>query len=230
MADWISFWDTEHPIYVNARHRDVHYRGIAEDLLRYVPSPNAVVMDYGCGEALYAGVIAAAARRLILVEAPPGVVAALIARFARDPKIEVVTPERLPDEPDHGIDLIVLHSVVQYLSPDTFDALLAQFRRLLRPGGLLIVGDVIPPDLSTLADVAALLRFALRQRFLGAALVGLVRTLTSDYPRLRATLGVARYDAPSLLAKLAAAGFSGERAARNVGHNQQRMTFLARPL
>jgi hypothetical protein len=32
------------------------------------------------------------------------------------------------------------------------------------------------------------------------------------------------------LAKLAAAGFAGERAARNIGHNQGRMTFLARPV
>ncbi|MEA2923566.1 MAG: hypothetical protein QOD25_688, partial [Alphaproteobacteria bacterium] len=24
MGDWIAFWDSEHSIYVNARHRDVH--------------------------------------------------------------------------------------------------------------------------------------------------------------------------------------------------------------
>ena len=29
MGDWIAFWDSEHSIYVNARHRDVHYRTIA---------------------------------------------------------------------------------------------------------------------------------------------------------------------------------------------------------
>jgi hypothetical protein len=32
--DWISFWNSDHPIYVNARHRDVHYRGIAEEAWR----------------------------------------------------------------------------------------------------------------------------------------------------------------------------------------------------
>ena len=32
MGDWIAFWDSEHSIYVNARHRDVHYRTIAQDL------------------------------------------------------------------------------------------------------------------------------------------------------------------------------------------------------
>jgi SAM-dependent methyltransferase len=230
MTDWVSFWDTAHSIYVNARHRDVHYRGIAEDVRRYVASPHAVVLDYGCGEALHAGIVAAAAGRLVLVEAAPGVVAGLTARFAAEPKIAVATPERLAEYPDHSIDLIVLHSVAQYLSGDALDALLAQFRRLLRNDGLLIVGDVIPPDLSTLADAIALLRLARAQGFLGAALLGLLRTLTSGYTRLRAKLGITRYDAPAMLAKLERAGFSAERAAANLGHNQQRMTFLARPV
>jgi SAM-dependent methyltransferase len=229
MADWISFWDTPHSIYVNARHRDVHYRRIAEDLRGYVPTPKAVVMDYGCGEALHAGLVAAAAGRLILVEAAPGVVQGLAARFAGEPKIEVTSPDHLSDYPDHSIDLIVMHSVAQYLSADALDGLLAQFHRLLRRDGLLIVGDVIPPDLSTLADVLSLLRLASANRFLGAALLGLARTVTSDYARLRSTLGLARYDAAAMLARLAAAGFSGERAASNIGHNQGRMTFLGRP-
>ena len=66
--DWISFWNSDHPIYVNARHRDVHYRGIADDVAAYVP-PGATVLDYGCGEALHAELIAAKAGRLILCEA-----------------------------------------------------------------------------------------------------------------------------------------------------------------
>jgi len=229
MSDWISFWDTPHSIYVNARHRDVHYRIIAEDLRRCVPSPDAVVMDYGCGEALHADLVAAAAGRMILVEAAPGVVKTLAARFAANPKIEVTSLENLPNVPDRSIDLIVMHSVAQYLTADAFDALLATFHRLLRKDGLLIVGDVIPPDLSALADIRWLLRLAWTHGFFGAALLGLARTVTSDYARLRTTLGLARYDAETLLAKLTAAGFSGERAAANIGHNQQRMTFLARP-
>ncbi len=40
MSDWIDFYDFKHSvIYVNARHRDVHYRTIAEDIRAYVPSP-----------------------------------------------------------------------------------------------------------------------------------------------------------------------------------------------
>jgi SAM-dependent methyltransferase len=207
----------------------VHYRGIAEDLRRYVPAPDAVVMDYGCGEALHADLVAAAAGRLILVEAAPGVVAGLTARFAGEPRIDVAPPERLPAFADRSIDLIVLHSVSQYLSTEALDALLAQFRRLLKPHGLLIVGDIIPPHLSPVGDVLSLLRLAWANGFFLAALAGLARTLTSDYARLRARLGLTRYEPAAMLAKLKAAGFSAERAAENIGHSRQRMTFLARP-
>lgn len=227
--DWISFWDTSHAIYVNARHRDVHYRLIAEDLRPYVPSPDAVVMDYGCGEALHADIVAAAAQRLVLVEAPPGVLAGLRARYAGHPKIEIWTPDDVAQAPAAGFDLIVLHSVAQYLSADALDRLLRRFRELLRAKGRLIVGDIIPPRQSMAADVLSLLRFGAAHRFFLAATVGLVRTALSDYRKLRHTLGLSLYDEQEMLGKLAAAGFSARRMPHNIGHNQARMTFLAQP-
>ena len=78
--DWISFWNSDHPIYVNARHRDVHYRGIADDVSGYVP-PGAAVLDYGCGESLHADRVAAKAGRLILCEAASNVREHLASRF-----------------------------------------------------------------------------------------------------------------------------------------------------
>jgi len=47
-------------IYVNERHRDVHYRTIATDISKLVPSPDAKVLDYGCGEATSANLVAEA--------------------------------------------------------------------------------------------------------------------------------------------------------------------------
>ena len=61
MKDWVAFYDSAHSIYVNAVHRDVHYTRLAEEIARYVPSPAAAVLDYGCGEALHADRIASLA-------------------------------------------------------------------------------------------------------------------------------------------------------------------------
>lgn len=228
MADWISFWNSDHPIYVNARHRDVHYRAIADDIRHYV-SPGAVVLDYGCGEALYADRIAQTAGRLILCDAAPKVREHLKARFRAAANIEVRSPDEAAALPEHSLDLIVMHSVAQYLKSEETDALFGLFRRLLKPGGQFVLGDVIPPNVSPLTDATALLRFAAAHGFLGAALFGLVRTVFSDYPKLRAALGLTLYGEAAIIDKLGAAGFDAQRAPKNIGHSQARMTFIAHP-
>jgi SAM-dependent methyltransferase len=227
MGDWIAFWNSDHSIYVNARHRDAHYRRIADDLMRYVPPTPSIVVDYGCGEALHADRVAAAAKQLVLVEAAPNVRARLAACFKANPAIAVRAPEEI-DELDGRVDLVVLNSVAQYLTADVLDSLLARFRRLIKPGGLLVVGDVVPPDTAAAADVMALLRFAAANGFLCAALAGVARTVLSDYRQLRKTLS--RYGEGAMAAKLAAAGFAASRAPANIGYNPTRMTFLARPV
>jgi SAM-dependent methyltransferase len=226
--NWISFWDSETSIYVNAHHRTVHYRRIADELARYV-KPGAMVLDYGCGETQAAGRIAEIADQLILSDAAPNVRTALSARYSGNGKIAVMAPDDVATMLDRSLDVIVLHSVAQYMKPEELDALFKLFRRLLKPDGLLVVGDIIPPDSSALTDVVALLRFAAREHFLIAALAGIVRTIFSDYRKLRAELGLTRYRENEMLTKLKAADFVAERAENNIGHNSARMTFLARP-
>ncbi len=229
-AAWLAFWDTSHPIYVNARHKDVHYRLIAQAIARLVPSPSARVLDYGSGEALHADTVAAAAGELLLCEGAPGVRAGIAARFAANPKIRALAPEEVQRLPDHSIDLIVLHSVAQYLMPEEADALFALFHRLAKKDGVLVVSDVIPPSVPAVTDAVALLRFGAANGFLFAALGGLVRTRLSDYWRLRTRFGLTRYGAAAMIKKLAAAGFTAQRASENIGHNQARMAFVARPV
>jgi SAM-dependent methyltransferase len=230
MSNWIDFYDFKHSvIYVNARHRDVHYRTIAQDIRAYVPSPSARVLDYGCGEATSAELVAEASGALLLVEAAPNVRAALAARYRDHPKIAVASAEEANDLPERSFDLVVMHSVAQYLSEAELTRLLGLFRRIVKPDGLVIVGDVVPPRLAAPAAAVALLRFAAANGFFWAAAVGLVRIFVSDYLRLKKTVGLSHYSEVAMLEKFAAAGFKAERAKRNIGHNPWRMTFLCRP-
>jgi SAM-dependent methyltransferase len=227
--NWLAFWDTPHSIYVNARHRDTHYRLIAEQIAALVPSPQARVLDYGCGEALHADLVAAASAELLLCEGAPGVCAGVAARFADNAKIRAFAPDDVKRLPDRSLDLIVLHSVAQYLTPEVLADLLALFHRLLDAGGTLVVSDVIPPQVAAATDAAALLRFGAANGFCSAAITGLARTLFSDYWRLRTNYGLTRYSEATMMQKLAAAGFTAKRAPQNIGHNQARMEFIARP-
>jgi SAM-dependent methyltransferase len=230
MADWISFYDLRHSlIYVNTRHRDVHYRKIADDLRALVPSPKAAVMDYGCGEATSADYLAESCGHLTMVEAAPNVMAALKARYGGNGKISVIGPAEAAAKPAASFDLIVLHSVAQYLSGAEFDGLLATFRKLLKPDGQLVVGDIVPPRLAAPAAAISLLRCGAENGFFIAAVLGLIRIMVSDYLRLKSKVGLSHYDEAAMLDKLARAGYSASRAPRNIGHNQWRMTFLCRP-
>ena len=228
MKDWVSFWDSDHPIYVNARHFDVHYRAIAADIVRLLPSPAARVLDHGCGEALHADEVAAKCGGLYLCEAAPTVRARVAARFAKNEKIRVIGPPEVERLPDACLDLVVANSLIQYLARDDLKALLATWRRLLKPGGKLVIADVIGPKQSAAADAVALLRFAAKNGFLIAAVTGLVRTVFSRYRKLRAELGLAHYGEDEMLGLLREAGFSPRRLARNFGHNQARMAFEAK--
>ena len=229
MADWISFYDLRHSlIYVNARHRDVHYRKIADDIRDLVPTPAAAVLDYGCGEATSADRLAEVCSHLTMVEAAPNVMAALKARYGGNPKISVIAPAEAAAMPAGSFDLIVLHSVAQYLSGAELDALLATFRKLLKPDGLLALGDIVPPHLAAPAAALSLLRCGAANGFFVAAVLGLIRIAASDYLRLKSKVGLSHYEPAAMLDKLKRAGFTATRAAHNIGHNQHRMTFLAR--
>src|SRR5256714_8064812 len=224
MPTWREFWDSAHSIYVSERHKDVHYRDVAEQLAALVPHPDACVLDYGSGEAIHADLVASAAREVLLCDSAASVRASIVTHFAGNPKIKVIAPEDLERLPSASVDLVFANSLVQYLTAAELDRMLGRWRRLLAPHGVLIVADVIPPQVGALSDGLALIRYAAANRFLGAALVGLVRTALSRYRRLRSQLGIARYGETEFLAKLRKAGVSPERRPKNVENNPAPMT------
>jgi SAM-dependent methyltransferase len=227
--NWRDYWNQDTPIYVSERHKAIHYRLIARDLAAMIPTPGAVVLDFGCGEALSADRVAAKCKRLYLCDAAPLVRERLQERFSAEERIEVLAPDDVADLPDASLDLVVANSLVQYLSLDELRDLLRLARAKLRFEGRLVLADVIPPDVSPLTDAKALLSFAWRGGFLKDALIGLARTSMSDYRSLRDELGLAQYDETEMLELLRDYDFAAERRLHNIGHNQARMTFVAQP-
>lgn len=228
MDDWIDYYNSTHTIYASKLHRDLHFQIIARDIIGYISAADAVVLDYACGEALSAARVADACGKLYLAEPAPGVRGRLIARFAPNTKIRVRSLDDLRKMEEKSIDLAVMNSVAQYMTAAELDTAFAVLRRLLKPGGRLVVGDILRPEVGMFRDVLALLRFAATHGFLKDALIGLISTALSDYRQLRTRVGLQRYSETEMVAKLAAAGFTATRAHTNIGHNPWRMTFVAR--
>jgi len=226
---WVEYWDADTTVYVNNRHKQVHYEGVARDILRHVPSADARVVDYGCGEALSAHLVADACGQLYLCESAGTTRAKLASRYGQRSDISAISVPEFEDLPEGSIDLIVANSVVQYLSPPDFERLLSLSRAKLAASGRLILADIIPRDVGALTDATQLLSFAAANGFLIPAGIGLVRSFFSSYRKVRATLGLLRFDEPEMIDTFQRAGFSAHRHYPNIGHNAKRMTFVATP-
>lgn len=227
MSTWLDFWNGSHSIYVNNRHKAAHSSQVLADFLRWVPGSDSTVLDFGCGEALYADELAKHCRSLYLSDGAALVRSDLQDRFADRENIRVLSVEDCDGIAPESLDLVVVNSVLQYLSEDQLDGFLSTAHRTLKSGETLVIADVISPDVGPLTDAVELLRFGWKEGFAIAAIAGLVRTVLSDYRKLREDLGFAMYRPEEMLSILQRHGFTGEVSAPNFGHNQARNTFAA---
>lgn len=227
---WSDFFETDHSIYVNARHKALHADIVARGVAGHIPKPDARVLDYGCGEALGAAHVAARCGRLFLYDSAFVMRSRLRRIHVADDRIKVLDETTFDELPHKSLDMIAVVSVLQYVGGAEFARLLSTFHDKLADGGLLVLGDIVPRDLTALEDARALLSFGWSGGFFFAALAGLAKTALSDYRTLRETYGLSTYDEADMAEILADHDFSCERAPENIGHNQRRMTFVARKL
>lgn len=228
-SSWIEYWNGAPTLYSCARHREAHDFDIAFSIVNMMSDARAVVLDFGCGEATRAHFVANRCSKLYLMDAASTVRARLIARYGTCPNIEILGEEWHERLPPDSIDLITLNSVVQYLPQWHFNELLSLFLKVLKPTGSIIISDVIPAHLRPSGDAFELLKFAHAEGFLREAFTGLLRTALSRYTRTRRVARLSKYSESNFIELMRVAGLEAMRAHKNVGHNQRRMTFVAKP-
>ena len=224
---WSDYWNGATTVYANARHKSVHYDVVAREFEAYLQVPGARVVDYGCGEALSAHRVADGCAQLWLCDGATRVRYSLYERYANRQDIEIISPRLFEQLPSGTVDLIVVNSVIQYLSMAEFVRFLAVARGKLSARGHLVLADVLPRQLGAHLDASELLKFAKKNGFLLSAVGGLARSFFSSYRTTRSQCGLLRLDEAEMLGVLAQAGFIGRRRLRNFGHNNHRMTFEA---
>jgi SAM-dependent methyltransferase len=224
---WLQYWNGTPTIFASARHREAHDLEIAMGIIQHIPAPSSRVLDFGCGEATRARIIAHRCRHLYLWDASDTIRQRLTNRHGDCERISVLTADSLHELEPRSIDLIIVSSVVQYLSASQLAEMLEIIRSLLSERGHAVIADVIPPAVSPLRDARQLLTFAWQGRFLLATLLGLVRTAFSSYRATRARCGFSMFTEAEFMNVLRRHGLAGRRLPTNLGHNQARMAFIA---
>lgn len=112
--------------------------------------PTAVVGDLGCGSGHIAELLAAQVARVVAVDGSAEMADAARRRLADQPNVDVRHGdlERLPVE-EEALDLAILALVLHYVSEP--EAVISEAHRVLRPGGRLVVIDMLPHDRDDLA-------------------------------------------------------------------------------
>lgn len=122
-ADQKPYWNTN-----VARHPGI---------LRAVPEGCGDALDVGCGDGLLARKLTKRAKRVTGIDPSPQMIARAREEAAGHPDLTFVEDDFLTaDLPTAGYDFICSVSAIHHMD---FEAALTRMRRLLRPGGTLVV-------------------------------------------------------------------------------------------
>jgi SAM-dependent methyltransferase len=228
MDSWLSYWNAPNKIYVSERHKRVHYDLVFAGVAPHLPDSPGVILDWGCGDALAADRIAERCSMVFLYDAAESARARLRCCFESHSRIRILEKSGLDDLASGSVDLIIVNSVIQYLSDEQLDEALVLFHRVVKPGSTFLLGDVISPGTGNSHHVTTFLRFAWQNSFLLSAIGGLVKTFMSPYRNLQREVGFATFTPEQMLDKLESHGFEVDKLARNIGANNNRSAYLAR--
>ena len=216
---WSEFWETD-STYACAKHKKVVEDETLRQQVNFVSSKD-VVLDFGCGESPKE-TLAEAVSELFLFGDAQEISNRLFSKYKGNKNINVV----------YGLDtsaffsIIFVCSVIQYLSKEEFTERLKYFRSVMKPGGKLIISDVIPKNMSGFKELLTLLSVAAKNNFLMDAILNLFKMMKGEYGSLRKSHNLTKYDKDEIFALLQEAGFSPELHS-NIGLNKDRYCVVS---
>ena len=228
MKSWIEYWNRPDGIFVNGLHKRAYYQRLFSNVLPFLPrGSGSAMLDWGCGEAFGAERMGAECETIYLYD-PADVVRTRLRETYKDhQRIVVISERQLKGLPSECLDLILINSVIQYLSQQQLVAALCDLRRLLRPDGQFLIGDVIVPGTAPWQHVIVFLTFAYRAGFMLSAIVGLIRKFLPYCNSVKGHHGLSKYSEADLLGVFELCNLDGRRLSRNIAVSPIRSSYIA---
>lgn len=225
LAPWVAYFDRVSG--VTRRHQAEAADHVRRLRAAVVIQRGLRLLDFGCGPGLVGALLAPDVDRYLFWDAAPAVLQEAIRRLGRVASA-VPAPADLAALPAESIDLILVNSVVQYMGPVELATWLPRWRRLLAPGGRLLLSDLPPPGEGAIRALGDTLRFAASRGLLMRALPEAVGAL-ARYSARRTRTPLFRPGTAELARLAAAAGLSTERLAENLTFRAGRYAVVLRP-
>jgi ubiquinone/menaquinone biosynthesis C-methylase UbiE len=193
------------------------------------------VLDFGCGFGLVAAHLAPHVSEMWLWDPASNMRNAARRNTAHLPNVQMCDLSALEREdtqraatPLPPMDVILVNSVVQYMTMAELSIWLGRWRELLARDGRLVLSDLIPTEHSVVSDTADLLMFGARHRApmtaLGQAVGGVIH-----YLRMRQASPLTRIGQDELAQRAAVAGLSSDALPANLTHLRHRWTAILTP-
>jgi SAM-dependent methyltransferase len=129
-------WPHAQKVAANAREGLAYRRKIVDTLIVPHVSPDTAMLDFGCGPGVVANMAAPFVRRMIAVDVSRGVIA-ISRALDHPPNVEYIANrgDDLAFLDAASLDLVFSFVVLQHLTPGQVKSFLAEFYRVLKPGG-----------------------------------------------------------------------------------------------
>ena len=163
---WAAFWSVS----PDSKCVQVEARDFIERLSVAVPLDGSeIVLDFGCGFGHVARELAPSVQRIDVWDASPLALAAARRQVAglSSARVDLTDPSA---DPTGEYDLVLVNSVVQYLTVPDLSTWLSRWRAMLRPAGRIVIADVPCGATSTPRETLGWIVFCARRHVLRSAL------------------------------------------------------------
>lgn len=184
---------------------------------------DTVVIDFGCGFGAVAERLAARGAQLRFWDS------SVIMRLKASQRLAALPQASLLDLSDPGqgprgeADLVIVNSVAQYMTLEELVSWLQRWRTMLKPGGAIVLSDIVSPGSTLFTEVRESLRFAARQHILWRTVPRLIRE-SVRYTRWRNALELLRLDQSDLSRMAKEAGLKADKRPQNLTFRSNRWT------
>ena len=225
---WHDLWNRQHQSFSGKRQETLYYSMLAKDIAALIDDPAAVVLDYGCGKAPFADLVAVQCGKLYLCDERAAIRESLQKRFADNPKIAILAPDELDKTiPPHTLDLLVTASTAQTATLREWSELLIAWKDKLKPGKPLVLACSAPNPSGRGENAAHRLSFAWRGGFLLSTLTNMAHEKVSKSVREANAQPPSQYTESEMVTLLTDAGYKAERLIAPLGPVANRMVFSA---